>query len=47
MVTQTIRVTLEPRMFVDQDEHPLELLIDARDEAATADSGEVPLDAPG
>ena len=47
VVTQTIRVTLEPRMFVDQDEHPLELLIDARDEAATADSGEVPLDAPG
>lgn len=47
VVTQTVKVTLEPRMFVGEDAQPMELLIDARDEAAASDSGEVPLDTPG
>jgi Trypsin-co-occurring domain 2 len=47
VVTQTVKVTLEPRMFVDEDERPLELLIDARSEAVAGASGEVPLDTLG
>ena len=49
VVTQTVKVTLEPLIFDDRGE-PLEFLIDAADEPdglPEAGGGEVPLDAPG
>jgi hypothetical protein len=48
VVTQTVKVTLEPKMF-DEKGEPLEFLIDASDEGSSSESGsgEVPLDAPG
>jgi Trypsin-co-occurring domain 2 len=48
VVTQTVKVTLEPRMF-DERGQPLEFLIDAGDATSSAepDPGEEPLDAPG
>jgi len=47
-VTQTVKVTLEPRMF-DENGQPLEFLIDASDASPSSESGssEVSLDAPG
>jgi len=45
MVTQTVKVTLEPRMF-DEGGEPLEFLIDAADQPASPPAGragEVPL----
>lgn len=46
-VTQTVKVTLEPRFFNDHGE-PLEVLIDAADRPdETGGSGEVSLDAAG
>jgi len=48
VVTQTVKVTLEPKMF-DEDGEPLEFLIDAADDQSSSPSagGEVPLDGPG
>lgn len=50
VVTQTVKVTLEPKMF-DEDGEPLEFLIDAADDESASPSagaaGEVPLDGPG
>jgi hypothetical protein len=47
VVTQTVKVTLEPKMF-DEKGEPLEFLIDAADdEPARPSAGEVPLDGPG
>ena len=48
VVTQTVKVTLEPKMF-NEDGEPLEFLIDAADddESASPSVGEVPLDGPG
>jgi len=50
VVTQTVKVTLEPKMFDESTGEPLEFLIESVDEsgsAAGAGSGEVALDAPG
>jgi hypothetical protein len=51
VVTQTVKVTLEPMMF-DEEGEPLEFLIDAADDHESASSsagaaGESPLDGPG
>jgi hypothetical protein len=51
VVTQTVKVTLEPKMF-DEGGEPLEFLIDAADDHEPASpsagaAGEVPLDGPG
>lgn len=50
VVTQTVKVTLEPKMF-GEDGEPLEFLIDAADDEpaspAPGAAGEVPLDGPG
>jgi hypothetical protein len=51
VVTQTVKVTLEPMMF-DEEGEPLEFLIDAADDHESASSpagaaGEIPLDGPG
>jgi hypothetical protein len=48
VVTQTVKVTLEPRMLNEAGE-PLEFLIDAADRASSrkGEVGEVPLDGPG
>jgi hypothetical protein len=51
VVTQTVKVTLEPKMF-GEDGEPLEFLIDAADDdepgsPAAGAAGEVPLDGPG
>jgi NTP-dependent ternary system trypsin peptidase co-occuring protein len=50
VVTQTVKVSLEPVMF-DEHGQPLEFLIDAADSPGhgpgDGGAGEVPLDAPG
>jgi len=47
VVTQTVKVTLEPRML-DERGKPLEFLIDAADRSTiSTGDGEVPLDGPG
>jgi hypothetical protein len=46
VVTQTVKVRLEPEIF-DENGQPLEFLIEATDEEASTGPGEVPLDAPG
>jgi hypothetical protein len=47
VATQTVKVRLEPQIF-DENDQPLEFLIEAIDqEEASADSAEIPLDAPG
>jgi hypothetical protein len=46
VVTQTVKVSLEPQIF-DENGQPLEFLIEAVDQEAPADSAEITLDAPG
>jgi hypothetical protein len=49
VVTQTVKVTLEPMMF-DEGGEPLEFLIEAVDESASSpedNAGEIALDRPG
>ena len=47
VVTQTVKMSLEPMMF-DEHGQPLEILIEAADEPTSSPgAGEVPLDAPG
>jgi hypothetical protein len=45
-VTQTVKVTLEPKIFDETTGEPLEFLIDAAEEAASPESrtGEIPLE---
>ena len=38
-VTQTVKVTLEPRMFDETTGEPLEFLIDAAEESSSPESG--------
>jgi hypothetical protein len=50
VVTQTVKVTLEPKMFDENTGEPLEFLIETDEQSsrsAGTESGEVALDAPG